>query len=90
MYLEIISPEKVLFKGEVSSVSVPGANGDFQMLDHHAAILSTLVGGTVKFETSSSENEISDDISANGNTYTLDIKGGVIEMSNNKVTLLPS
>jgi len=90
MYLEIISPEKVLFKGEVESVSVPGANGDFQMLNHHAAILSTLVEGIVKFEVSSSDNETSDDISVNGNTYTLDIKGGVIEMSDNKATVLPS
>jgi F-type H+-transporting ATPase subunit epsilon len=90
MYLEIISPEKVLFRGEVSSVSVPGANGDFQMLDHHAAILSTLREGVVKFEVSGSDNVISDDISANGNTHTLEIKGGVIEMSNNKATVLPS
>ena len=90
MYLEIISPEKVLFKGEVDSVSVPGTNGEFQMLNHHAAMLSTLVEGTVKFETSGSDNEISDDISANGNIHTLEIKGGVIEMSDNKATVLPS
>lgn len=92
MYLEIISPEKVLFKGEVDSVSVPGTNGDFQMLNHHAAILSTLVEGSVKFEVAGSDSdfELSDDISINGNTYSLEIKGGVIEMSDNKATVLPS
>ena len=39
MYLEIISPEAVLFRGEVTSVSVPGLNGYFQMLDNHAPIV---------------------------------------------------
>jgi len=90
MYLEIISPEKVLFKGEVDSVSVPGTNGEFQMLNNHAAILSTLVEGKVQFEVSGSDFELSDDISVNGSTYTLEIKGGVIEMNNNKTTVLPS
>lgn len=92
MYLEIISPEKVLFKGKVESVSVPGANGDFQMLNNHAAILSTLVAGNVKFEVVGSDYdfELSDDISKNGSIYSLEIKGGVIEMSDNKATVLPS
>jgi len=92
MYLEIISPEKVLFKGEVNSVSVPGTNGEFQMLNNHAAILSTLVEGHVKFEVVGSDSnlELSDDISTDGNIYSLEIKGGVIEMSDNKATVLPS
>ena len=92
MYLEIISPEKVLFKGEVNSVSLPGTNGEFQMLNNHAAILSTLVEGNVKFEVigSDSDFELSDDISMTGSTYSLEIKGGVIEMSDNKATVLPS
>jgi len=92
MYLEIISPEKVLFKGEVNSVSVPGTNGEFQMLNNHAAILSTLVEGNVKFEVVGSDSnlELSDDISTDGSIYSLEIKGGVIEMSNNKATVLPS
>ena len=92
MYLEIISPEKVLFKGEVNSVSLPGTNGEFQMLNNHAAILSTLVEGNVKFEVigSDSDFELSDDITMNGSIYSLEIKGGVIEMSDNKATVLPS
>ncbi len=32
MYLEIVSPEATLFAGEVKSVTVPGINGEFQML----------------------------------------------------------
>jgi len=93
MYLEIISPEKILFKGEVISVSLPGANGEFQMLNNHAAILSTLVKGNVRFEVASAKTEFetkSDDITNNGNVFSLEIKGGVLEMNDNKATVLPS
>ena len=48
MYLEIITPEITVFKGEVDSVSVPGVNGDFEMLNNHAAVVSTLKQGFVK------------------------------------------
>ena len=49
MYLEIVTPEASLVKGEVSSVSVPGSDGSFQMLENHAALVSTLGAGEVKF-----------------------------------------
>ena len=48
MYLEIITPEATIFKGDVDSVSVPGVNGDFEMLNNHAPIVSVLKGGFVK------------------------------------------
>ena len=48
MNLEIVSPEKTLFTGEVDSVSVPGTDGSFQMLNNHAPIISTLKEGKVK------------------------------------------
>ena len=48
MYLEIVSPEATLFSGEVTSVTVPGINGEFQMLNNHAAIVSVLAEGTIK------------------------------------------
>jgi F-type H+-transporting ATPase subunit epsilon len=92
MYLEIISPEKPLFKGEVKSVTVPGSVGEFQMLDHHAAILSTLVEGVVKFELEGNvdKDSMSESISINGNICSLKIKGGVVEMNKNVATILPS
>ena len=46
MILEIVSPEATLFKGEVTSVAVPGVNGEFQMLNNHAPIVSILKQGT--------------------------------------------
>ena len=48
MYLEIITPEEVLFKGQISSVQLPGKDGLFQILKDHAPIISSLRAGTVK------------------------------------------
>lgn len=75
MQLEIITPDKKVFEGEVSSVMVPGSKGRFQMLENHAAIISTLINGTVKIKTSAGEERF-------------EVKGGVVEMLNNKVIIL--
>ena len=48
MILEIVSPEAKLFSGEVTSVSLPGVNGSFQILNFHAPIVSTLKQGSLK------------------------------------------
>ena len=47
MKVIIVSPEKVLYQGDASSVVVPGEKGRFEILDHHAPIISTLTKGTV-------------------------------------------
>ena len=57
MYLEIVSPEATLFKGDVDSVSVPGVNGEFEMLNNHAAVVSTLKDGFVKIRGAVDLNE---------------------------------
>ena len=75
MHLEIITPDKKIFSGEVTSVSVPGTDGRFQVLNNHAPIISTLQNGQVKIK------------SADGD-QTFDVKGGVIEVLKNKVILL--
>ena len=89
MYLEIISPEATLFSGEVISVSVPGLNGYFQMLNNHAPIVSSLQKGNVTIE---GDFKISDEFKNKfekvaGKTI-LKIESGTIEMSNNKLILL--
>ena len=48
MHLEIVSPEATLFSGEVTSVTVPGVDGEFQMFQDHAPIVSLLQEGSVK------------------------------------------
>ena len=75
MFLEIITPDKKVFEGEVDSVSVPGASGAFQMLKDHASVISTLINGKVKIKGKNGEE-------------TFDVKGGVVEMLNNKIIIL--
>jgi len=79
MILEIVSPEATLFKGEVTSVAVPGVNGEFQMLNNHAPIVSTLVKGNVKINAQNIEiNKLFVDKfnKVNEETYWLPIASG--------------
>ena len=90
MYLEIISPESIVFKGEIDSISVPGSSGDFQVLNNHAPIISTLKKGIIKIKAKMKPEE-SDEIffSKEGKeTYTYKIKSGVIQVKKNKLILL--
>ena len=50
MYLEIVTPEASLVSGEIESLTVPGVDGEFQMLNNHASIVSSLQHGNVKFK----------------------------------------
>ncbi|NHF58773.1 F0F1 ATP synthase subunit epsilon [Flavobacteriaceae bacterium TP-CH-4] len=90
MYLEIVSPEATLFAGEVTSVTVPGVNGEFQMLTDHAPIVSLLQAGNVKVDgdlTIDEEYEARFTKDANGKTV-LPITSGTVEMKDNKVIVL--
>lgn len=89
MYLEIVSPEATLFAGEVTSVTVPGINGEFQMLKDHAPIVSLLKNGNVKIEgdISIAEDYQSKFTKEEGKTV-LPISSGTIEMKDNKVIVL--
>jgi F-type H+-transporting ATPase subunit epsilon len=49
LQLKIVSPEKIEFTGEVDSIKVPGAQGNFEILDNHAPIISTLTKGVVEY-----------------------------------------
>tara|TARA_B100001142_G_scaffold259372_1_gene261512 strand:+ start:565 stop:801 length:237 start_codon:yes stop_codon:yes gene_type:complete len=76
MILEIITPEKKAFSGEVNSVKFPGVSGGFEILKNHAPIISTLTKGDIRI------------IKSDNKTETLTINGGVIEMQNNKIIVL--
>ena len=76
MILEIITPEKQVFSGEVTSVQFPGINGGFEILNNHAPIISTLGKGEIRV------------ITTDKNTEKFDINGGVIEMQKNKIIVL--
>ncbi len=91
MILEIVSPEALLFSGEVTSISLPGVDGSFQILNNHAPIVSILKQGTVKITAPSFniEQEVSSKFTrVNDQNYTLDINSGTIEMKDNKVIVL--
>jgi len=90
MYLEIVSPEATLFAGEVTSVTVPGVNGEFQMLTNHAPIVSLLQEGQVKVQGNINiEEEFQGKFTKGTNGETvLAITSGTVEMKDNKVIVL--
>lgn len=90
MILEIVSPEAVLLKSEVDSVIVPGINGEFEMLNNHAPIVSLLSKGMVKFKGADIKlnEEYKSKFASIKGGYTLAIDSGTIEMKKNKIILL--
>lgn len=77
MTLEILTPERKLFSGEVYGVQMPGISGLFEVLDKHAPLVSALKKGRVKVLRDKQNH-----------TATFDILGGFVEVLNNKVTVL--
>jgi F-type H+-transporting ATPase subunit epsilon len=95
MTIEIITPVKQLFKGEVSMASFPGSDGSFGVLNNHAPIVATLKKGTILMRVvdpaavqfNDESGSIEHDISKDGE-LRIDVNGGVVEMSNNHVIVL--
>ena len=88
MIIEIVSPEKTIFTGDVNSVYLPGAEGFFQILNNHAPIVSTLKKGTIKLS-GKFEDDVSENLNLEGvNKASLAIESGVVEMKNNKLIIL--
>ena len=75
MYLEIVTPDQKVFEGEVISVTFPGTDGSFQILNNHAPLLSTLKKGMIVYKDEKNE-------------YDVMVDGGVVEVLNNKVVVL--
>ena len=75
MHLEILSAEEKIFSGEVDSVIFPGSEGQFQVLNNHAPIVSSLSPGKIDYKEKSE-------------SYSVDIKGGIVEVLDNKVNAL--
>lgn len=76
MKIEIITPDRKVYEGEIKSVRVPGKKGSFQVLKDHAPIISTLEKGSVYI------------VDQSGNEKVFEIDGGVIEVKMNKIILL--
>jgi F-type H+-transporting ATPase subunit epsilon len=91
MILEIVSPEASLFKGEVTSITLPGVDGSFQILNNHAPIVSILKEGEIKivapaFNFNKESAHLFKKVDAQA--YSLSINSGTIEMNDNKVIVL--
>lgn len=76
MTLEILTPEKRLYSGEVYGVQLPGVTGLFELLDKHAPIVSALKAGTMKI------------LKDKNNSTKFSIQSGFVEMVNNRATVL--
>ncbi|PJB13645.1 MAG: hypothetical protein CO119_00195 [Flavobacteriales bacterium CG_4_9_14_3_um_filter_40_17] len=89
MFLEIITPEAVIFNDKVEVVSLPGSNGEFQILNNHAPIVSTLKKGFVKIKGSFESTESFEKMfSKKDNVWCLMIDSGTVESNENKVVIL--
>ena len=76
MKVEILTMDSVLLSTEAKSVIVPGKSGRFEMLENHAPIISILGNGNIKVTDYNNEEKL------------IEITGGSVEMSNNKITIL--
>jgi F-type H+-transporting ATPase subunit epsilon len=90
MHLEIVSPEATLFSGEVDSVTVPGINGEFEMLINHAPIVPILKEGHVKVNGKNIQlkEEVENKFSKSDRGVWLSINSGTIEIKDNKIIVL--
>ena len=76
MRIEIITPDKTIFEGEVDLVQMPGIDGSFEILNNHAPLISVLKKGEIKV---TDKKKI---------TKFFEVNGGVIEVLKNKVIVL--
>ncbi len=92
MFLEIVTPEAVIFNAKVEVVTVPGMDGEFQMLENHAPIVSLLTKGTIKIALNSQEEiELSNNLTRSkedSNVLEFSINSGTIELNDNKIIIL--
>jgi len=77
MELEILTPERKIYSGEVYGIQLPGISGSFEILDKHAPLVSALGKGSMKV--------LVDKVN---NSTLYDVSGGFVEVLNNKVTVL--
>ena len=95
MNITILTPDKEIFSGQIVSVKVPGALGQFQVLNNHAPIVSSLGAGDVVLVTNGGAYKFYDEESGtikeghkSGETIRYNISGGFIEVLNNEISLL--
>ena len=94
MQLEVLTPDKLLYRGTVEYVQMPGINGSFGVLNNHAPLISALAKGVVKVDqdkSGSSSDVFSGEYAetkAQSKSFEFEIKGGVVEVLKNKIIIL--
>lgn len=95
MKIVVLTPDKEIFEGTITSVKVPGVDGQFQVLKNHAPIVSALEEGPVEIVTADGEyryfNEetgVLEVAKEAGHKISFHVTGGFIEVLNNKISLL--
>jgi F-type H+-transporting ATPase subunit epsilon len=78
MNLEILTPERKLYSGDVYGVQLPGTDGMFEVLEKHAPLVAALKSGNLKI--------LKNKIGESGSNYS--IQSGFVEVLNNKITVL--
>ncbi|MEQ8623494.1 MAG: ATP synthase F1 subunit epsilon [Vicingaceae bacterium] len=75
MYLEIVTPDKNIFSGDINSAVFPGSDGSFGIQENHAAMVATLKKGKIK-------------VLEAGNEHFFEVNSGVVEVNHNKIIVL--
>jgi len=89
MQLDIITPEQTLLSQEVEMVTLPGTEGEFQILNNHAPIVSTLDKGYIKLDKNISiDDKLKSLFNEQNDKLEFEITGGVVECKDNKVIIL--
>ena len=76
MHLEVLTPGKMVFSGEIKLIKVPGSDGSFEVMNNHAPIISSLQEGKIKIVTDDDQSQV------------IGIKGGVIQVLKNQIIVL--
>lgn len=76
MFVKVITPDEEIFEGEITQAKFPGINGEFEVLNNHAALISTLGKGKMMLNTQAEGQK----------EYA--IEGGVVEILNNNINVL--
>jgi F-type H+-transporting ATPase subunit epsilon len=77
MLIEIVTPDKNIFSGEVSLATFPGSEGLFGIMENHAPMVATLKKGKIKVVKEKDQQEA-----------FFEVKGGVVEVNHNKIIVL--
>lgn len=75
MLIDIVTPDKTIFSGDISSATFPGSDGSFGIKENHAPMVATLKEGQIK-------------VIVDGKEEFFDVNGGVVEVNHNKIIVL--